>query len=249
MTTARASRASSTMVRGGLSICLVAAFVAQAKAAPDPKAILTKASTVMKAAKTYQATMSMNMSFGAQNMVMVSDIKIVPGKKMAMTMTQAGRPTMKMVDDGVNAYMYFPMMNSYSKGPSTAARSATTGSFADMLPKGGTYKMLPNKVIDGRSAYAIQITLPQQASARVPAAAAGRTMIVYIDQGTGHFRQMEMAGGPQGQSMKMTLSNEKINAPIPDSAFKFTPPAGAKLMKGGPMMGMPGMPAPGTPHK
>jgi outer membrane lipoprotein-sorting protein len=70
-------------------------------------------------------------------------------------------------------------------------------------------------------------------------------ILAYIDKATGRTRQMRMSGmmsGPQGQSQPMNINmiiqNEQVNVPIPDSVFKFTPPAGAKEMKGG--MGMPG---------
>ena len=48
MTTARASRFLSALLRTALSVCALAALAAYAKAAPDPKAILQKASSVIK---------------------------------------------------------------------------------------------------------------------------------------------------------------------------------------------------------
>jgi outer membrane lipoprotein-sorting protein len=88
---------------------------------------------------------------------------------------------------------------------------------------------------------------------------------MYVDVATSRFKQMVMhmdmgpmmgaMGGanakpgtaPPSMKMDMTMAvkREVVNAPIPESAFKFTPPAGAKLLPGKPGtmggMGMPGM--------
>jgi outer membrane lipoprotein-sorting protein len=75
---------------------------------------------------------------------------------------------------------------------------------------------------------------------------------MYFDQGSYRFRKMTVTSnqqgpkGPMHMNMVMMVKNEAVNTPIPDSAFKFVPPPGAKEMKGGmmPGMGMPGMGAP-----
>jgi hypothetical protein len=93
----------------------------------------------------------------------------------------------------------------------------------------------------------------------------------FVDQATGRLRQIKSTmtmpggmmgamgapGGPPSSGAKpmvmtntMVLVSEKVDAPIPDSVFRFTPPAGAHEMKGGPMgmPGMGGMPGGGPPR-
>lgn len=52
---------------------------------------------------------------------------------------------------------------------------------------------------------------------------------VWIDEKDGLIRQFEVAD-QSGLSRRVTLSNVKVNAKVSTSAFKFTPPAGARVV-------------------
>jgi outer membrane lipoprotein-sorting protein len=242
-------------VHRGLITGVLAILVSQAFA-QDAQQVMKRAEAAMKSVKTYQATMVMSMEMGQMgSMSMNMDIKMIPNKKMTMKMSPAGQPTgmmamgaasmnMHMVDDGKTMWTYMPMMKGYARGPSRVKTNPVN--FAEMgnVGKDVTFKMIGTENVGGKSAYAIQ-AIPKK-----PIQNAQDTRIVfYIDRATNRFLQMKMnsrmAMGdpkqpPQEMKMSMVVKNEKINAPIPASVFKFTPPPGSKEMKGG-MMGGPGM--------
>jgi outer membrane lipoprotein-sorting protein len=219
--------------------------------------IVKRSNALYTGAKTFQATMVMDMSMGALgSMSATTEIKSVGNQKMSTKTTSNGKATgqvamgaaglnMQIVDDGKTMYTYMPAMNKYSKRPHVAGANP----MASMLPLMGgqgaakaAYKMLPATTVGGKPVYAIEATGPQS----LP----GMSIVLYVDKATLHIKQMKMkmaqpnpaATGAQGKSLNMTMTmsfqNEIFNAPIPDSTFKFTPPPGATEMQGFP--GMPG---------
>lgn len=238
------------MMLGGLLLTAMP-LCAQAQ---DAKAVMEKATNAMKSAKTYQATMVMTMTMGKMGtMSMTMDTKMIPNKKMAMTYSgasgtgQMGQGAafvkgMRMVDDGKNMFMYMPAMKSYSKRPSTMATMGSQDPVSMLTKMGGSYKMLPASSVNGKPAYAIQVNSPQMN---------GGKMIVFVDKATNRVSQVKMnMQNPQAGAMLITatVKNDKINEPIADSVFSFTPPPGAKEMEmpaGAGGLGMPGMPGGG----
>ena len=62
---------------------------------------------------------------------------------------------------------------------------------------------------------------------------------MYIDKRSGRMKQVMLNGsqtGPDGKSMSMNMTmvvkREVLNQPIPNSAFVFTPPPGAREVQG-----------------
>jgi outer membrane lipoprotein-sorting protein len=235
---------------------------APATASPDAKTIIGKAKAAMKNAKTYQATLVTSMDMGQMGSMSIStQVKSIAGKKTLVKTTPIGKPTgmmamagpaaseMQIVDDGKFTWFYFKGMNAYSKRPSQK-RSTNIG-MTEMVPD-GTYKLLSPTKVGGHPVFAIQV---------IPAKHQRMTgndqkIVIYIDQATYRLKQVKVTGstpaGPNQPAQKMavviTVKDEKINAPIPESAFKFTPPPGAKEMQGGMgpgPMGVPGMSGPG----
>ncbi len=227
-------------------------------AAPTAQQIVAQSKAVMKSAKTYQATLQMNTTGGPVSMNVSAQIKTTGTKMWAhVGMNMAGPQgqqnpmaamlqNIQVVDDGKNTWTYMPAMKQYSKGPSGGAKQFNfSGQFLNKVETDATLKLLPNENVAGKSAYVVEAT-PKKA-------AQNEKLKLYFDQGTYHLVQMKMnqsrsANGQmpaQQQSMVMVVKDEKVNQPIPDSLFKFTPPPGAKQMQGGGMrMGMPGAGAP-----
>ncbi len=253
--------------RFGLLIAALTVTAAQAMAAPDANAILKKAQESMLSLNTYQATMLMTMDMGQMgSMAMNSDLKMKPKQnKFAMKMSPTGAPTgqmamaaqmmnMTIVADGKNMYMYMPAMKGYRKGP-IDKRMMNPGSMAFQQAGKGKPKYIRTENVSGKPAHVLQV-IPDP---RTIGGAKG-DMLLFLDAATSRFRQMTMKmsapGGSAGQpgmtqTMKLLVKNEVVNAPIPDSVFRFVPPPGAKEMKGGPggMGGMGGMMGGGPPRR
>ncbi|MBM3494526.1 MAG: hypothetical protein FJX72_09450 [Armatimonadetes bacterium] len=261
-------------VCGAAALALTVA-ASGAYAAPDGAAIIRKAVQSMRQAKTYQSEWRVIVSMGNMgSMTMNMTMKTTSDGKARVTTEPSGKGTGMMaaggamasstaVSDGKHMYMYMKAMNSYIKAPVTKEMDpALGGQLAALTQKGATYKFVGSEFVRGRKCHVVRVT------PRVPQGAGTQgmkmTMDAYVDTQTGRLRQMkqhmDMSGmggpGPNGgpgaggrpseMTTTMVLISEKVNAPLPASTFKFTPPPGAREMKGGPMGG-PGMGPGGAP--
>lgn len=203
------------------------------------------------------------------SMTLNMDMKMVPASgKAYMKVTPTGQATGMMamgaamanatiVDDGKNMYMYMQAVNGYFKQPHGAAQGGQFRSPLQVLnQKGATYKLIGTEKVGRSVCSVIQVSPPENAQLK----ARGMTMktTVYIDKATNRLKQikevttipaamMGAAGGGNGQAggapqqvtTTMVPKSEKLNENIPESTFKFTPPAGVQEIKGG-MAGMMG---------
>lgn len=238
--------------------CAVVMSAPWASAAPDARSIIEKANAQIKNAKTYQATIVSTNKMGKMGSISVSiHVAAIPAQgKSAIRSGPVGKPTGAlamqaamasaiMVDDGKEAYVYSPMLGGYRKAPH---RPGSPGNLALLnldRSKGLTFKLIGVRPVEGRPAYAIEVIPPQKQP--------GSTTVVYVDKATGRYRRIEshrtaaagQGGAPQSVDTVLTVTQEVINAPIPEKAFQFTPPPGAKEIPATPAPGgAPGAPAP-----
>jgi outer membrane lipoprotein-sorting protein len=234
---------------------------ASVTAAPTAKEIITKARSAMKGLKSYQATVHTTMTGGPMPMSIIAQIKTAGGKTWAKMTTPPpsgqGQPNpfaamlqnMVVVDDGKNSWTYMPSMKQYRKGPSGQANQFN---FSDQLlgkiDQEATLTYGGTETVAGHPTYVIQ------ASPKQKRPGSSETVRMNFDQSTYLLVQAKAnqsgaatANMPaRNQSVTILVKDQKVNQPIPDSVFKFTPPAGATEMQGGGMgMGMPGGARPG----
>jgi outer membrane lipoprotein-sorting protein len=197
--------------------------------AQSAEQLIKQAQDKIKNAKSYQATVVMEVSgTGRPSQTMTSVVKLIPFKKTALTMTPPG---IQVVDDGQTLYSYLPTAKTYSKGP-TQVKSQSIGiSQIAGLAKQATFKLRSPAVVTGRPCHVIQIV------PKTPVASGGSVeMLLYIDKQTSSMRQFtsrmtaKAPGQPKPirQAAIVTVKDERFDAPIPDSVFRFTPPPGAK---------------------
>jgi len=213
------------------------------------------------------------------SMTMNMDMKMTASGKAAITTTPAGKATGMMamgagmasstaVSDGKTVTMYMKGMNAYWKSPAKAGVTpGMMGMMGDLQRQGVKFKYVGSQYVRGKKCHVIRVNSP------LPPQVAGQgvktDVQAFVDEATGRLRQIKsamtmpggMMGGPNGASSSggkakpmvmtntMVLVSETVNAPIADSQFKFTPPPGAREMKGGPMGmgGMGGKPGGGGP--
>lgn len=190
------------------------------------------------------------------------------GTPTGMMAMGAAMATTTTVSDGKNVYTYLKGLNAYQKMPAT--KNAGNPAMKNVLGAAANgnvrYTYAGTEVVRGKKCHVIK------AQPKMPAGApqGKMDMTAYVDVTTGRLHQMRMVmtmpgmaaptngatpGNPPAQgaaptkpmtiTTTMVVLSETLNAPIPASAFKFTPPKGATEMKGG-MMG-PGMPGMGGP--
>jgi outer membrane lipoprotein-sorting protein len=201
-------------------------------------------------------------------------LRISPaGQASGMMAMGAAMANSLIVDDGKTTYVYMQAMGGYSKRPHTGGQNPAIASVMGAAGRpNAKFALAGSATIAGRPCYVIDV------KAAPPGRLAQSGMKVkttaYVDKGTGRTRQVKtvtsfpagMMGGPRAGSnaprsttpssppMQLTtvmlVKSERLDEPISDNVFRFTPPAGAKEIKGGPM-GMPGMGAlggAGAPH-
>lgn len=228
----------------------------QSMGAPTAQEIVAKSRTAMNGLKTYQATVQTIMSGGPMAMTMNAKLKRAGGKTWArLGVVQAGgnaKPNpftamlqnMVVVDDGKNTWTYMPAMKQYRKGPAGGAKQFDLSSqFLGKLDAESNLKYAGTENVGGRPTFAIEAT-PKK-----PRPGQSEKVRLNFDQSTYRFvralaNQIASASGQspaRQQSVTVLIQDEKVNQPIPDSVFKFTPPAGVTEMAGG-GMGMPGGP-------
>jgi outer membrane lipoprotein-sorting protein len=225
----------------GLCVWL-AATAAQAQTAEQ---IVKRSEEAMKALKTWQATIVTSTQSPMGNIQQQMEVKTIPGKKMAMTLSGGMGGGLQVVDDGTNMWLYMPSMKQYQKNPSQIAKRQGNG-IADVGPlaKNADLKLLKPEKVDGKETSVVQIVPKNSPATKIKA---------YFDKSSGLMVKMEVSGAAPAQGNQpgatfnsvVQIKNMKLNAPIAPSAFKFTPPAGAKQMQPG--MGGPGgapVPAP-----
>jgi outer membrane lipoprotein-sorting protein len=241
-----------TFVRSTVAMGAFTLVVLPSAGAQDARAIVQKMVAAYTGAKTYQATYSTQMTMGQQGtLTSTTDVKKSSGKVSVHSTSQgatgmpAGGMNMIMVDDGQFQYVYLPAMNQYMKRPHSSTGmmgmpSITPGDMAKQVSQDTTtvYKLLAPTTMDGRAVYVIEATNPKQPAMK---------NLLYIDKANYHLKQVKLQGG-QGRTILLSIKNEKLNAPIPDSAFVFTPPKGATEMKGGTGMAPGGGAGAGAPH-
>ncbi len=243
------ARACRCLLTAGALTLIAGPVLADAQA----DAIIKKAQAAMNNVNSYQAVWEMQTSMGPQgSMSMTMTMKSKPKEgKFIIKIAPAGKPTgqmamagammnMEMVDDGKTMYMYMPVMGGYRKGPHTPNMNMKPGDMALRMAKNAsfTYKGVSN--VGGRPAYVLKV-VPKNLPAGVTA-----DTLLYIDRATNRIRKSTstQSRGPQKVSTVMLVKSDAVNGPIPDSAFKFVPPPGAKeIQGGGPGMGpmIPGM--------
>jgi outer membrane lipoprotein-sorting protein len=245
---------------------LLTGTAAASFAAPTAQEIMQKSSAAMKGSKTYQAVLESTIIDQTGTMSMQVEVK-KSGNTWVMKTSPLGQATGSMetdgaprrimsISDGKMTLTYYPTLNRYTKLPAGHSESTKWDDFTGMFKRAAKVdlRLVGTESIAGKPAYVIEET-------PIKAGEGYKTMKRYwIDQETYRFKQMKVGivsdtGGkdltgksqtPQTTTvmlvkseMAVLITSEIIDQPIPDSVFKFTPPAGATEMKGG-MAGMMG---------
>lgn len=216
---------------------------------------------------TYEATYLMTEQMpqmGAIQLKMI--VKTIPKERKAYVVSEpsgVGTGQLAMasalgqsvsVSDGKEVYLYLKAMNSYMKIPlkETSTQFGGLGMFAGGVPSiaqlkklGAKLKLLPSTSFDGHRAYVLLLTIRAPHPGVPPV-----TTKIYIDKAT--YKLLGSSGDVQSSPgimihATMKLLSEKLNPPLPESLFHFTPPPGATEMSG--LEGTVGPPRIGTPSK
>ncbi len=164
---------------------------------------------------------------------------------------QVNGTTQTVACDGKTIYQYSSKLNQYRKQPAppTIQRPGPLSINFDSIVADA--KMLPSTSVGGRPAFVIQAERPMPPNVPPDKAAQIKPLLkfnILVDKSTYYLLRI---CGPKGENAT-DFTDQAINAALPDSAFAFVPPAGAKLFvpPATPAPGAPGAPtSPGIPPK
>jgi outer membrane lipoprotein-sorting protein len=202
--------------------------------------ILQRARSAFMNARTYQAVFHTDMSLADKGSASFKiELKTLPGKKLyfrvepaepgtgAMWQRVASMGRMRVIDDGKRGWVYVEASKEYVSGPhDPSSWKAITMTFGiilgtDIMPGSARMRLKGVSRIGGRMAYLIEGSNSNDSSGN---------LLILIDKSNYQFlgsRFTLKKGGVEAKATTLVRSSA-INGNIPETAFKFTPPAGAK---------------------
>jgi thiol-disulfide isomerase/thioredoxin len=226
-----------------LSFLLLPGVIAQTL--PDADALVkNQAASIKKhASMRYDGDMDVEMT-GQMPMKMSGEISMAfqnPGKIRMDSKVQG--ISIIMVSDGETTWAYNSMANQYVKknvamGPAGIVQLMGLQNMPDISKVSTTSKTLRDETLemDGQKhdCWVVEtkvgnMEIPQAAGAKV----SDMEMTTWLDKKLGIDLQfavsmkMDVAGNSIGMNQKLVKKNLKLDEPMPDSYFAFTPPEGA----------------------
>jgi outer membrane lipoprotein-sorting protein len=228
--------------------CLLAGsmlMVGLPSAAQDVSTILSKVADAYKNAKSYQAqvTMTQVLQVGSQKQQLTSTMTTKYKAPNKMVTLIQGNQSLQVYSDGKTMYVYSPKEREYIKMPAPASLAqaggagvgtgdpSQIGTQLQMLFSQNAKKLADRKV-GGKLVFVIQST--QSDKAQDGQSSSQMTATAFIDKATYLVRQIVISDSRSRGNQKMsqqitiTFASQQINPVLPDSAFVFKPPAGAK---------------------
>jgi len=216
-----------------------------AQALPDANALVKDQAAAIKqhASISYDGEMNIEMT-GQMPMKMSGEISMAfqsPGKMRMDSKIQGISIT--VVSDGETTWAYNSMANQYVKknvamGLAGIVQMMGLQNVPDISKVAFTSKTLRDETleIDGQK-HDCWVVETRVGSMEIPEAAGAKVsdmvMTTWLDKKVGIDLQsditmkMEVAGNSIGMNQKLVKKNLKLDQPIPDSFFVFTPPAGS----------------------
>ncbi len=215
----------------GAACVLLTAQTAQAQ---DVKTIIAKTNAVYHNMKTLKVSLQTTVTIDNQPPTGVqTDGQFIAGQKAHIVVTPrektgaGGKQGAQVVDDGQISYMLDLASSKYFKQPHNPNLLPIMGlqyglPFGGMNPKATYYTLLAPASVGGAACYTLQLAPPVQNGSTV--------VVIYIDKATHHVKQARVtqSNGKSTRVIQTLVKSEAVNAPLPASAFIFSPPKGAQ---------------------
>lgn len=191
--------------------------------------------------ETYKVDMTMEMSMMGKMVATKTEITFKEPEKMRMKSSFGGMKQ-EMVSDGKTLWTYMPAMNMVGKIDMSSTDSPMTGAGAGMgsditepfngYPKEGL-RYIETRIEDGVQVYVLEAIPPdlsEMPEDNPMAQMMPKKIVLMISTASGLPHKTQMLTEDGTLMMQMKYSNFRINIPIDDSEFEFTPPPGAQIM-------------------
>jgi thiol-disulfide isomerase/thioredoxin len=238
-------------VRAGVAFALVA-FVAAAQPLPDGQQLYERAQAIAKSFHSLQFTVETTSEVGFPAEPIKTEILsayLNPGKTRVET--KGAGISVVNVSDGENTWLYNSRANQYAKVPAVQGPAAVLAVLGMKMPDMSSihfsYKTVGEETIDidGQKyeCWVVELQIGEfalpasQTDKAPPPKVTGSVMTSWIDKKLGIDVQSALAmkmqtGGTDLQMhQKMVKKNLRINQPVDEALFTFTPPPGATEVK------------------
>ena len=191
--------------------------------------------------KSYSADMSMTIDVMGNKMVTTgSFIYKNPEKTKMETEMDMGGMKMKqiIVSDGKTAWTYQPAMNMVTKIDMEKVKAESQGEMPEKIGSDiskafngltdGSISYVRSDTADGVKVSVFQGTPEIKEAPNMPFKPA--KIEIWVGDDDGLARKMIMYNDEGKEMMTQSYTNVKLNVPVDDSIFEFTPPEGAQVM-------------------
>lgn len=221
---------SMTSIRATLTLVPMLIFPASSLAAQRPEATLQRAVAVYRAAETISARFDQTVTNPLTDRKMSTSGELLRRRPNLFSVTFGGTDPDRIVSDGSDLWLYLPSSapGQVIKVPAGAGQSGMlVDPMGQILSAPVTSYTITNAgtaKIGGRPTHAVTLTARSRSSLFT-------TATLWIDDASGVVRQLESTE-PSGLVRKITVTTFRTNVAIPRSAFRFTPPANARVIDG-----------------
>lgn len=235
------------ILRTCLAFGFIFIFASFALAQLDAKTLemMEKLSQKAGEIETYKVDMKIETQMMGQDTAIDGSMAFKKPDKMHVVSTTGMMGDMKQetYSAGNIVWTYLPAMNMATRIDMSQIKEQApalggmqkTGNIAkpfEGLPKDGI-KYIEKKTVDGVDVYVFESVLPTTPQSSpdqpMPSLLPGK-MVLWLNAETGLPHKILMLGRDDAVMMVQTYSNYRINIPIEDSEFEFTPPEGVQVM-------------------
>jgi outer membrane lipoprotein-sorting protein len=233
--------------RASLTVVAILALSALAFGQPDAKTTQMMEELARKAANinSYRVDTKMETQMMGQKMTMDGAMAVKKPNKMHVTTTSSMMQGMKTetYTSGDTVWTYMPAMKmahkidmakvkaQFPEGSEMAKESDITKPF-EGFPK-DSIKYIEKKTVDGTEVHvfeALTENMPQMPQGQGDPQMIPHKMVFWLNAGNGLPQKVLFLNKDGSTMMTQTYSNFRINVPIPDSEFEFSPPEGVQVM-------------------
>jgi outer membrane lipoprotein carrier protein len=218
-----------------LAVAVVAAIsVTGTLVAQQPATTLKSAIAAYRDARTISATFDQTVSNPLTDHTLTVSGELLRQRPNLLSISFDGDDADRIVSDGSDLWVYLPSTapGQVIKVPATAGEKGMLvdpmGQILSAPVESYTIDDAGTATIRGRATHAVTLT-PKSRDALFTRAT------LWIDDADGLVRQLESTE-PSGLLRKITVTRFRTNVTIPRSSFRFTPPAGTRVIDGSAMM-------------
>lgn len=221
-------------------VVLAAALLgAEAQSAPTPQQIVERINEAYVHARTYEALFRTDMTLRSKGtLAMLVHVQMIPGKKMRFEVTspssarslpgpQMPNKRVLVVDNGREVWVYFPGSRQYLHGKHMGTFRPALMSYGFVLGSLDAAASPWRIVRAGRTSNGGNCVV--ESVRPVPLGRFEGLVRIFVDASGKKARRIEMSAPSGGPPIRVTVTilEERMNGPIPSSAFAFKLPAGA----------------------